>query len=144
VNSTGHDRSEVVELPDGRFAQVHVPACGYATSGLEPLGLGHERVEATERHLENTLLRVEWDGEGRLTRVYDKEAGREVLQPGSPGNVLRLHPDHPALWDAWDLDPSYQETWTEVGGLRELRVVQSEGVRGAVEMTRTFGASSLA
>ncbi|HEX6489099.1 MAG TPA: glycoside hydrolase family 38 C-terminal domain-containing protein [Candidatus Dormibacteraeota bacterium] len=133
-NPTGTARREVVE-----DAIVEVPACGYTTVTSRPEeGL----VEASERHLENELLRVEWDGEGRLTSVFDREHGREVLAAGERGNVLRLHRDEPALWDAWDLDITYEDSFEELPAPQSVRVTGA-GLRGAVEMTRAFSASSL-
>src|SRR5215204_6993508 len=48
--------------------------------------------------IESELLRVEISADGSLGRVYDKEAGREVLD-GS-GNQLWAYADKPANWDA--------------------------------------------
>lgn len=132
-NSTGHARREVA----GDIL-VEAPPCGYAA--LKPIATT-DHVEASDRHLENSLLRVEWDGDGRLARVYDKAAGREVL--AAPGNQLWLYRDEPALWDAWDLDPGYWEDGAELAPPRSLEVLAPGGLRGAVRMTHGFGASTL-
>lgn len=132
-NSTGHARREVVGE-----SVVDVPACGWAP--LVPVPTA-ERVEASGTHLENALLRVEWDASGRLTRVFDKPARREVL--AGPGNQLWLYRDEPALWDAWDLDPGYEADGVELTALGELAVVRSSGVRGEVLMTRSSAASEI-
>lgn len=39
--------------------------------------------------LENGLIRYEFDADGRLTRAFDKEAGREVLPPELPATSFR-------------------------------------------------------
>jgi len=132
-NSTGHARREVV---DGLL--VEAPAFGWAP--LVPRSTG-DHVEVSDHHLENSALRAEWDGAGRLTSVFDKEAGREVL--GGPGNQLWLYRDEPALWDAWDLDAGYWEDGEELRGLDALEVAPAGGLRGEVRMTRRFGASKL-
>jgi alpha-mannosidase len=62
--------------------------------------------------MENDILRVEWDERGLLTSIWDKEAGREVLN--GPGNVLELHDDNPRRWDAWDLDIEHRDAFTVV------------------------------
>jgi alpha-mannosidase len=57
--------------------------------------------------------------------------------------VLQLHPDHPAHWDAWDIDRHYRATMTD---LRDVRSVQSgvdaDGAAYAV-VERSFGDSSV-
>jgi len=58
--------------------------------------------------LENGLIRYELAGDGTLARIFDKEAGCEVMRPGQSGNVLRLYEDRPANWDAWDVDLYYE------------------------------------
>ncbi|WP_342774094.1 glycoside hydrolase family 38 C-terminal domain-containing protein [Paenibacillus oralis] len=42
-------------------------------------------------------------------RWYDKDNGRELLAERQKGNQLQLFHDRPSLWDAWDLDPRYEQ-----------------------------------
>ena len=58
--------------------------------------------------LENELIRYEFNAAGVITRIYDKEAGREVMLPGQLGNLFSLYEDRPANWDAWDVDIYYE------------------------------------
>lgn len=92
-------------------------------------GMGHT--------LENAFLRVEVDALGRLSRVYDKRASREVLAPGASGNVLQIFEDRPISWDAWDIDPFFEDraeiidtpctfAITEAGPLRAELLVSRE------------------
>ena len=65
--------------------------------------------------LANGLLRVEIDDRGLLVSVFDLAADREVIAPGAAGNLLQIHPDLPANWDAWDVDDFYRRrspTWS--------------------------------
>ncbi|HVO44162.1 MAG TPA: glycoside hydrolase family 38 C-terminal domain-containing protein, partial [Aggregatilineales bacterium] len=59
--------------------------------------------------LENSLLRVEIDAAGEITRVYDKEAGREVLPPNTSANAFLAFEDRPLNFDAWDIDIFYED-----------------------------------
>jgi alpha-mannosidase len=73
--------------------------------------------------------------------VYDKEARRETLQPGTPGNVLAVYED---IGDAWDIHPGYRErrvqtfdlvsTSTRVDGPCAIR--ESEYIHGASRLTQ--------
>ena len=84
--------------------------------------------------LDNGVLRVAIDSRGLLTSVRDGE--REVLAPGSTGNLLQLHPDTPNFYDAWDIDAFYRHVATDLAG--EVSTVDS-GVR----VTHRFGGSSV-
>ena len=85
--------------------------------------------------LDNGLIRVLIDEHGLVTSVLDLAAGREAL--AAPANVLQLHPDLPANWDAWDVDRFYRNTVTDLTGAEKLELAAD----GAVRVTRVFGAS---
>ena len=59
---------------------------------------------ATQNHLENELLRVDFAADGSITSVFDKEAQREVIRPGQAANRLAVYRDH---GDAWDFPMDY-------------------------------------
>jgi alpha-mannosidase len=84
--------------------------------------------------LDNGVLRVRLDGRGRLTSVVDGD--REVIAPGSVGNLLQLHPDTPNAFDAWDIDAFYRHVVTDLAG--EVSTVD-DGVR----VTHQVGASTV-
>ena len=83
-------RREVVSVETGegpKLVPVSVPACGYVTidpHAAAPDAPGEaDEVGVSDRSLENALLRVEWDDDGLLTSIFDKEHRREVLAPGT-------------------------------------------------------------
>ncbi len=88
--------------------------------------------------LENQFLRIVVDPKtGDLSSVFDKIQQREVLS-GS-GNQLQAFQDKGQYWDAWNIDPNYEQhplpptqlqtiQWIEQGTLRSrLRVVRQLG-----------------
>jgi alpha-mannosidase len=106
-----------------------------AMSGVEVGGSGGEIF------IENELLRVEISADGSLGRVYDKEAGREVLDGG--GNRLRAYADKPPNWDAWDIQGDYEMEGEEVPGASSVEVVEDGPLRGAVRVERRFRGSGI-
>ena len=60
------------------------------------------------------------------------------------GNLLQLHDDNPAKWDAWDIDIEYRKSATDLTNLSMQQVVQPGGLRGAVRFVREFGRSRIA
>lgn len=79
---------------------------------------------------ENSILTtphyiMEWNKSGQLSRLYDRDAEREVLAPGECGNVLQVFEDKPKQYDAWDIDLYYQEKKREITGLVCMELVHS-------------------
>jgi alpha-mannosidase len=121
-NATPHAHSGVPAL--GGAAAVGDGSCD-----VRPAGDGFV--------LDNGRLRAQIDARGLLTSVYDRGADREVLAPGSVGNLLQLHLDTPAEWDAWDIDAYYRNVVTELTDA-EYVVAVEHGVR----VGRRFGRSA--
>jgi alpha-mannosidase len=89
--------------------------------------------------LENELMRVTVDETtGNISSLFDKSKHREVLSLGG-GNQLQAFRDSGQYWDAWNIDPKYEEhplpnanlksiAWRERGELRwSLRVIRQIG-----------------
>ncbi|QNA75949.1 alpha-mannosidase [Streptomyces sp. So13.3] len=159
LNAAPYGRDEVVEadaagLPDGIGAQrladgraavaVRVPALGSAPlAGTDP---GHTPVTVTvsggTHVLDNGLLRVVVDADGLLASVVDLRAGgREVLAPGTRGNLLQLHPDHPNKWDAWDIDRHYRRRRTDLTAAESVAATATGPLLAVVRTVRAFGSS---
>jgi alpha-mannosidase len=164
-NTGPRDRAEVVLIPAGPAADAAADTASgaqrlsdggmavfvrVAGSSSAALGAGVSSdaappapVTATDRVLDNGLVRVELDADGQLASVRDLVAGREVLAPDEAGNLLRLHDDFPNAWDAWDVDAHYKHRYTDLTRADEIAVVENGPLVGAVRVTRTFGSSRL-
>src|SRR5947209_3283848 len=97
----------VQRLHDGRAAFVaSLPALGYARYDLRTGGGWfndpRDVVEAGDGFVDNGVLRVGWDGDGVLTSVFGREAGRELVARGQRLHVLQLLDGRPNRWAAWD------------------------------------------
>ncbi|MFJ2594211.1 alpha-mannosidase [Streptomyces erythrochromogenes] len=136
----------------GEGAEELVFNCApYARRGVPSGGAGHpaqppEPVTVEERHggghvLANGRLLVEIDGRGLIVSVYDLEARRESVAPGTAANLLQIHPDFPNMWDAWDVDAFYRNNVTDLVGLDGLEVAESGPRSATVRVTRSFGRS---
>ncbi|GAA0949276.1 glycoside hydrolase family 38 C-terminal domain-containing protein [Virgisporangium aurantiacum] len=86
--------------------------------------------------LDDGDLRVVVDARGLITSVVS--GGREGVAPGAAANLLQLHPDHPANWDAWDVNHYYRNTGTDLTDVASMEVRA-----GAVVVRRSFGASTV-
>ncbi|MGW9171942.1 alpha-mannosidase [Streptomyces decoyicus] len=157
-NASPYDRDEIVALPvtgrgpDGPAeVAVHVPALGSAavrppgpdSATPPPAPVRAETGAEGTLTLDNGLLRVTVDADGLLASVRDLHAGREVLAPGTRGNLLQLHPDHPNKYDAWDLDRHYRHRHTDLTDAESVELAAAGPLSATVRVTRAFGASRI-
>ena len=112
----GHRLPSQVIRREGEYRlcfRTKLPAFGYAAVRLlaapaedrVPREEDPAAARAEGRVLENRFLRAEVDGEGHLSRLYDKVLGKELLS--GPANALRFFRNRPAQWSNWNLDPEY-------------------------------------
>jgi alpha-mannosidase len=135
-NAATAPRRDVVEI-GGNQRTVDVPGLGYATVDAATSAPGNA-VEVTATFLENALLRISWDGDGLLTSIHDKEADREILTPGSRGNVLQVFRDHASDYDAWEIDADDLRTPTDLTACESI-----EPTRCGVRMVRRHQQSTI-
>jgi alpha-mannosidase len=74
--------------------------------------------------LETPFYLLTWNESGQLTRLYDRQAGREVLAEGMVANELQVFEDKPIAWDAWDIDVFYQQKMRRITNLKSMTVTE--------------------
>ncbi|WP_328580658.1 alpha-mannosidase [Streptomyces sp. NBC_00370] len=123
-------------------ARAGVPALGVAPTAAAtgPVTVTSDDGLVT---LDNGLLRVRVDGRGLVVSVHDHRAGREVVAPGAPANLLQLHRDTPNQWDAWDVDEFYRNSVTDLTDVDGLTVHGAGTDSAEVRVERRFGASTV-
>jgi alpha-mannosidase len=83
----------------------------------------------------NGLLRVEVGTDGTLQRVFDLEAGREVL--AGRANGLWAYTDKPRNWEAWDVEEGYEGEGEEILA-GSVGVVEDGPLRASVRVARRW------
>ncbi len=129
-----------------RFLARNVPGIGYrvfrlldkASADAEP-----PQLLASETKLENRWLRVEFDKQGLIRSIFDKDAGREIVPKGARANVFEIFEDKPAKWDAWDIDSYYIDKGETVSQLESISVASAGPLEAAVRIKRIVGASRI-
>ncbi|MWV45917.1 alpha-mannosidase [Paenibacillus sp. HJL G12] len=142
------------------LVSVHdVPAYGYVTiygrgnvesaqagSTVDAVQNGEVASETwsigTDR-LETPYYSIRLNEAGQMASLYDKRAGREVLKPGEPANVLQVFEDKPMAHDAWDIDIYYQDKMTVVDTLQELTVLEAGPLRGVLKLVYGYQNSTI-
>lgn len=125
---------------------VEVPALGMAAICYRAVDTTAVSANAVFQYEQGRLLtphyEIRWNVEGQLTQIRDLLVQREVLAPGSRGNVLQVFEDKPMNFDAWDIDIFYQEKMHEVKQLLSVKLLHSGDVAATVEFRWIYGKSS--
>ena len=132
----------------GVFQARELPPLGYrvytwrqASPGTPPSA--PTSVQVDERHLENEHLRVSLDDRGQICSVWDKDAERELLPPGSLANLLQLFDEDPRRSNAWDIDRYCEQTMRSLSELEGIRVIERGPFRVGIEIVRSFSRSRI-
>jgi alpha-mannosidase len=133
---------ETVAFNAGPFTLAGVPALGNGWP-VPPVGRAAScsRDDSGRLVVRNGLVTIVLGEDGVIESIADLVAGRELLPAGQRANVLQLHPDHPARWDAWDVEGWYRHSHDDLLALDELRVDSAGPDEAVVCLERSFGAS---
>jgi len=131
-------------LVDGQ----NLPSCGgllTAQTNHEPDAPAVSLATASDGciTLRNAFYELTLNELGEISRLYDREEGREVLAAGQSGNQLIVYEDRPLNFDAWDIDLYYEEKPYPLHETPQMRVLEEGPVRATVEITRHFLASRI-
>jgi alpha-mannosidase len=88
--------------------------------------------------LENAFIRVEFNADGDITRIFDKQAGREVLAPNAIANQFQAFEDRPSHWDAWDIEIFYDDKMWPAEPASSMEWVEYGELRQTIEIKRTI------
>lgn len=142
--------TQTVHKPDGTCEQAvpiaAAPALGtravQVKSGGEP-GSGAGELSVSKTHIENTILRVTLDDTGAITSVHDKRNGRELIPSGQRANRLVAFRDMPVAFDAWEIDPDFEDQCWDIDDLVSVQVVETGPYRAALRLEWRYEASRI-
>jgi alpha-mannosidase len=155
MNPTSFTRDDLVYWPEGAADQLpagiqHQQVAGglllavgpvppYALTALADYrGAETGGLSVSPAHLENDFLRVELNPAGDITRLYDRRHDRELLPPGLLANQWQAFEDRPLDWDAWDIDPFFDDKmWTADPAIR-ITVLETGPLRATLLIERSI------
>ncbi|MEL6838655.1 MAG: glycoside hydrolase family 38 C-terminal domain-containing protein [Pseudomonadota bacterium] len=108
-----------------------------------PEGLCRCRLERGGAVLESATLLVRIGDDGQVVYIFDKLAGREVLQDGAPGNQLQAFEDRPISWDAWDIDPFFEDRMEVVNAPTTYEIIENGPLRASLRWSQTWRSSKI-
>ncbi|KGE16317.1 alpha-mannosidase [Paenibacillus wynnii] len=124
-----------------------IPSLGYTTihfqGNEEYISSGKSPFSHSESGIETPYYQLKWNEAGQLTRIYDKEAQREVLAKGARGNILQVFEDKPLAHEAWDIDIFYQENMREIHHCSAIEVVEFGSIRAVIRFNWQYRNSTI-
>ena len=139
ANAATHARREVIVV-DGEPMLVEVPGSGI--SELGSVSTEDRHVVVTDHSMNNGLIAVCWNLDGEITSIIDVRQGRQLLPPGKR-ITLELAPDHPVVYDAWDLESWTRSLGAPITSATSIELVANHALQAELIVRRAFGASTL-
>lgn len=125
---------------DGRSAIVKgLPSKGYALISEDEL-IRNNSVKLGGNTVETNRYRVVFDEFWRISSVYDKKNAREVVKEGCAANEIRIYPDYPDVYDAWEWQEYSKDEYRALTDVKEVGRVD-DGARMGIRIVRPFGRS---
>ncbi|MFZ7946924.1 MULTISPECIES: alpha-mannosidase [Bacillaceae] len=140
-NVLNHQKRE-----NGWLVEVNsLPSFGAATLYFDPAEAApvSSNFVYQDRKLETPYYLVQWNEFGQLTKLYDKESQRSVLEEGTKGNVLQIFEDKPLAHDAWDIDLFYQEKMEEIRDIATFEVAENGELAFSILVTWKYHHSEI-
>lgn len=133
----------VQRTEDGALAYLpELPAKGYAV--FTPAAARETEIPFAldgDHALDTPFYRAEFDADGMLCRLYDRENDREVIREGERANLMRMYEDKPIYYDNWDIDIFYTEKYWDVTQLSRFAWTQVGAVCATLEIERRVSQS---
>jgi len=127
-----------------------VPPMGYAvirraaSAGSRGTDASERVFEIEESGIKTPYYEIAWDASGRLVRLYDRAARREVLAEGEAGNRFEVFEDKPkSRHEAWDIDIFYTEKREEVSALVRVEAAECGPLAAVVRFEWTYRSSTI-
>lgn len=132
-------RYPVQQTAAGAVAYLeNLPAKGYVTLRRAEGQAPSPFLRRDDFHLETPYYSVTLDSKGRFASLFDKEHDRELMKPGTLGNLLRVYEDKPIYYDNWDIDRYYTEKYYDVEDLHALAWTEDGPVQTTLELCYGF------
>ena len=126
---------------DSYLLWVHqIPPLSNSKLSITHLSQPHHRLKifeyATEIILDNQLLRVTINRHlGAISQIFDHRLKKNLLHAPS---TLQFFQDTGQYWDAWNIDPNYEEFLLDLLVVNDIQIIESGPLRLAVKIITQF------
>ena len=137
-NSLGFARRGTVTVDGKLYETDEIPAQGWAV--VKPQTAG--RVQVKGLTAENDFFLLELDNAGRIVKLIDKRADRQVFFENAPANEFQVFEDMPRVYDNWELAEYHKSKRTVLDDKADITVLD-EGCRRGFKICRTYHNSTI-
>ena len=81
--------------------------------------------EPQNNSFETKYYVVELNNAGQISRLFDKEAKREIFMENQRGNILQIFEDKPYCFDAWELEATIDQKKEELNNCQKIQIDQN-------------------
>ncbi len=132
----------VQKTADGAFAYLkNLPSKGWKTFAPAEAPAAESPFKISSNAIETPFYAVQFDANGNIASLFDKENCREVAQQGKPFNQLRVFEDKPIYYDNWDIDIFYNEKYWDVNEKSRMSWTENGPVEAVLEIERPYSKS---
>jgi alpha-mannosidase len=123
------------------FLAQDIPGVGYSLYWwCSALGKKSQSKFSDQYQLENSYLKVVVNPDtGDLDSIFDKGNEREILR--SPGNKLQAFTDQGQYWDAWNIDPEYEQKPLADTELKSIEWLEDNELRQVIRVVKQLNCS---
>ncbi len=110
-NMLSFERNGLLETPNGPVLITGIPAFGFKVidpSAGPPAGSSFT-YDSSSMVLQTPFYQVQFNGQGEISGLYDKQASRDLVKPGETLNRLTAFEDRPREYDCWNIDSYYSD-----------------------------------
>ncbi|RPF48417.1 alpha-mannosidase [Hydrogenoanaerobacterium saccharovorans] len=162
-NTLGFHHEGLVALPDGiaaiadehgtlpsqviggtNYALVkNIPSKGYTTfAQAEAIKNSPSPFKYSAKNdgytIETPFYKVDIDGDGAFSSLFDKQNEREIITPQHKCNQLRVYEDKPIYYDNWDIDVFYTEKFWNIDGVTSMEWTSVGPLCAELTVERSF------
>lgn len=132
------------KIVDGYLVEIEIESLGSKKIfGIPVVEEKKNPGTAAITEIENSKYSIKWDKEGRITSLWDKEQRREMIIPGKLGNELVIFEDMPRLFDAWELEPYYEDKKYPVNNLISVELMEDGELEKIVKFQWIYNQSKI-
>ncbi|MFC0470519.1 alpha-mannosidase [Halalkalibacter kiskunsagensis] len=141
-------KSDIRQLEDNQIELAvfipDIPKLGYCTIWLKPQqATGQPSSPIFNESWETENYKIKWNSAGEICGLYDKKANREVIKEGEIANQFQLFHDKPTYWDAWDIDPQFEDQPADNPKLISVQVVDKGAIKDIIRFEWKLSNSSI-
>ncbi len=139
-NPLGFERKGIVNV-DGTTYETEDKIAPFGWKVVDRLSLNNS-VSLNGLTAENSHYILTIDNLGRITRLYDKDAEREVFTNGKLGNEIEIFEDYPNVYENWEISNYYTQKKYSADDECEIKAV-TDGARSGFAIKRKYLNSTL-